>query len=141
MKIESVGIWCDVVNGRVGTKAVHYLQFLEATLTELDKNGLKGRYLVMDNAPIHKSVEVQNLISSRGYKCMYLPTYSPSLNPIEEMWSKMKLNVRRGEITDKDTLVPRIMEAAKKVTVSDCEGWIRHSLTFFDRCLNMEKML
>ncbi|KAI7901545.1 uncharacterized protein BX663DRAFT_437325 [Cokeromyces recurvatus] len=75
----------------------------------------------MDNAPIHKSTEVQELIS--------------------QMWSKIKLNIRRGEVTEKDTLIPRISEAARKVTVSNCEGWIRHSISFFDRCLNMESML
>lgn len=131
----------DLVNGRVGTRTTHYLQFLQKTMDVLDANDLRGRYLVMDNAPIHKSDEVQNLVSSRGYKCMYLPVYSPFLNPIEEMWSKIKMNVRRGELTEKGTLIPRIDAAARKVAVSDCEGWIRHSVTFFDRCLNMEPML
>ena len=107
----------------------------------LDANGLDGRYLVMDNAPIYKSDEVQKLVSSRGYKCMYLPTYSPFLNPIEEMWSKIKMHVRQNEISEKDTLIPRIDVAARTVTISDCEGWIKHSLSFFDRCLNMEPIL
>lgn len=95
----------------------------------------------MDNAPIHKSLDVQAMISSRGYKCMYLPTYSPFLNPIEEMWSKVKMGVRRSEVSDKDKLTQRILEAATEVTVTDCVGWINHSVSYFDRCLNMEKLL
>jgi hypothetical protein len=129
------------VNGRVGTRTSHYLQFLNATLDELDKHGMQGRYLIMDNAPIHRSTEVAELITSRGYKCMYLPPYSPFLNPIEEMWSKIKFGVRRDELTDKDLLIPRIQEAAKQVTISDCEGWIRHSMSFFSKCLAIEEML
>lgn len=129
------------VNGRIGTRTNHYLAFLSSTMDVLDAAGLKGRYLVMDNAPIHTSTDVKNLIASRGYNCMYLPTYSPFLNPIEEMWSKIKFGVRREEVTTKDTLIPRITEAAKTVTLSDCVGWINHSISFFDRCLNYEKNL
>ncbi|CAO3682639.1 unnamed protein product [Rhizopus stolonifer] len=107
----------------------------------LEQNDIKGRFLVMDNAPIHRSPEMQNLISSSGYKYIYLPPYSPFLNPIEKMWSKIKFGVRRNDLTDKDTLVHRIIEASREVTVTDCEGWIRHAHSFFDRCLNMEPKL
>lgn len=129
------------VNGRVGTRTSHYLDFLSRTMDTLDAEGMKGRYLVMDNAPIHKAQEVKDLITLRGYKYMYLPTYSPFLNPIEEMWSKIKFGVRRGELTNQDSLLPRTVEAGKTVQVSDCAGWIKHSLSFFDRCLNLEKNL
>lgn len=129
------------VNGRVGTRTTHYLDFLAKTMDHLDEHGLQGRYIVMDNAPIHKSTAVETLIISRGYKLAYLPTYSPFLNPIEEMWSKIKFGVKRNEVTDRDTLIPRIVQSAQMVTVNDCEGWIGHSLTFFDRCIAMERML
>ena len=129
------------VNGRIGTRTNHYLAFLTKTMDVLDAAGLQGRYLIMDNAPIHTSQDVQNLITSRGYHCIYLPPYSPFLNPIEEMWSKIKLGVRREEVTTKDTLIPRITEASKAVTITDCVGWIRHSVSFFDRCINKEENL
>ena len=83
LKMSESGV--DAVNGRVGTRTSHYLQFLEKTMDVLDASGLGGCYLVMDNAPIHKSDEVQKLICSRRYKYMYLLTYSPFFNPIEEM--------------------------------------------------------
>lgn len=140
-KLEFAETGLDVVNGRIGTRTTHYLQFLASTMDVLDQHELKGRYLIMDNAPIHRSPEIQDLISSRGYKCMYLPPYSPFLNPIEEMWSKIKFGVRRDQLTDKDTLAPRIVQAAKEVTVDDCEGWIRHSVSFFDKCLELEPKL
>ena len=58
----------------------------------LDENNMKGRYLVMDNAPIHTNQLIASLIEQRGYKCSYLAPYSPFLNPIEEFWSKVKLS-------------------------------------------------
>ena len=129
------------VNGRIGTRTNHYLAFLSATIDVLDAQNMQGRYIIMDNAPIHTSEEVKTLITSRGYHCVYLPPYSPFLNPIEEMWSKIKLGVRRDEVSNKDTLIPRITEAAKTVTVSDCIGWINHSVSFFERCLEKEENL
>lgn len=107
----------------------------------LDQHGMKGRYLVMDNASIHKVDEVQNLIENRGYKATYLPPYSPFLNPIELFWSKVKGSIRRDCLTIDDNLTIRIIESAKKVSVNDCANWIRHSYSFFDRCLALEPML
>jgi transposase len=86
----------------------------------------------MDNASIHKVPEIQALIVSRGYKATYLPPYSPFLNPIEEFWSKIKAGVKRDCLTSTDNLSARIAESAKRVSVEDCQGWVRHSISFFD---------
>lgn len=125
----------EEVNGRVGTRAIHFLEFLDGVLTSLDQNGMAGRYIVMDNATIHKTDEIRNYIQERGYKAAYLPPYSPFLNPIEEFWAKVKTGVRRDCLTVKGNLSERITEAAKLVTIEDCQGYIRHSMSFFDRCL------
>lgn len=77
------------VNGRIGTQKEHYLESISSTMDVLDQSNMKECYLVMDNAPIHKSETVRALIESKKYKCVYLPTYSPFLNPIEEFWSKV----------------------------------------------------
>ena len=46
--------------------------------------------LVMDNAPIHKPEKITEEVNKRGYRIVYLPLYSPFLNPIEELWTKVK---------------------------------------------------
>ncbi|KAG0733773.1 hypothetical protein G6F35_014444 [Rhizopus arrhizus] len=75
----------------IGTVTGHYLSFLKATLDEMDKYPeMKGYYLVMDNAPIHSSTDIGKYIHSRGYRFVYLPPYSPELNPIEQFWSVIK---------------------------------------------------
>lgn len=60
----------------------------------LDKHEISGRYIVLDNAAIHKVAAVQGFIENRGYKAGYLPPYSPFLNPIELFWSKVKAGVK-----------------------------------------------
>ena len=88
----------------------------------------------MDNAPIHTSTDIRKIIEDHGYKCVYLPPYSPFLNPIEEFWSKVKAGVRRDGLIKDDNLNGRITESSLAVTPKDCQGWIRHAIQFSDRC-------
>src|ERR1700733_11532125 len=74
----------DAVNGRIGTRTEHFLAYVSNVMDVLDKNNMQGYYLVMHNAPIHRPAKIRDLVESRHYKCLYLPPYSPFLNPIEE---------------------------------------------------------
>ncbi|KAG0848086.1 hypothetical protein G6F17_011958 [Rhizopus arrhizus] len=79
-----------------GTTADHYMRFLRETLDILDKyDQMRGYYFIMDNAPIHK--EIEDILNERNkdYKCVYLPPYSPELNPIEQFWALVKRKIRR----------------------------------------------
>ncbi|KAI8882214.1 hypothetical protein K501DRAFT_187167 [Backusella circina FSU 941] len=67
-----------------------------------------------------------------------MPPYSPFLNPIEECWSKIKSNIKRNPLDEADTLTSRLPAACGSVTVKDCQGWVKHAETFWDRCINKE---
>lgn len=99
--------------------------------------------MVLNNTPIHgpRGRKVQEYIVSRGYKCVYLPPYSLFLNPVKEFWSKVKSGIKRTPIDGKDTLTPRILKSCSEATLKDYRGRIRHSLSFFPRCLEEEQML
>lgn len=129
------------INGRVGTRSEHFLSYLNSMMDYLDRNGLHEYYIVMDNAPIHKPTTIRKQIEDRGYKCVYLPPYSPFLNPIEEFWSKVKSGYKRNPLDTTDRLTPRIMDAVTHVSLKDCRGWIKHSVSFFLRCIAKEDML
>lgn len=51
---------------------------------------IAGQTVVMDNASFHKSSIVKELIEKAGCKLIYLPPYSPDLNPIEKFWANLK---------------------------------------------------
>ena len=55
----------------------------------------KGQVVIMDNCSIHKSLKVKELIESVGCRLIYLPPYSPDLNPIENYWAVMKNNIKK----------------------------------------------
>lgn len=81
--IDSIG-W-DNLNKRTSKDTVtgHYLHFVHKTLDEIDLfEEMKGFYLVMDNAFIHITNKISDMVTERGYKRFYPPPYSPELNPI-----------------------------------------------------------
>ncbi|KAG1147525.1 hypothetical protein G6F37_003751 [Rhizopus arrhizus] len=94
-----------------------YLKVLNTFETEIDTDDegwhiwRKGYYIVMDNAPIRKTVNLREFINKKYYKFVHLLPYLPFLNPIEEFWSKVKYSVRKRPFNDCDTLTPRIEEA------------------------------
>lgn len=121
-----------------GTTAYHIVKFLEAIMDTLDKHGKKGFFIVMDNCRIHHSAFVVDAINKRGHKPLFMPPYSPFLNPIEECWSKIKSNIKRSPLDKADNLTSRLPGACGSVTAQDCQGWVRHAETFWDRCINKE---
>jgi transposase len=88
----------------------------------------------MDNAFIHTSNEIDELTLSRGYRCVYLPPYSPELNPIKQFWSIVKNKVRRSEFADKDDLRTRITEAYDSVPMKYLKAFVQHSIHQFEKC-------
>lgn len=54
----------------------------------------KGQIVIMDNATFHKSERTKNLIEEAGCQLLFLPPYSPDLNPIEQFWSWFKGQIR-----------------------------------------------
>ncbi|KAL1925846.1 hypothetical protein VTP01DRAFT_8097 [Rhizomucor pusillus] len=104
--------------------------FLKATMDEMDKYPhMKGHYLVMDKAPIHKSEDIQKYIKSRKYRYAYLPSYSPELKPIEQFWSVVKSRVKRNRLLERETLMTRISEISVVTESSSdmlltCSKWM-----------------
>jgi len=70
-----------------------------------------GQVVIMDNLPAHKPARVRELIEERGCELIYLPSYSPDLNPIEEAFSKIKGMVRQAGARTREALVDVLGEA------------------------------
>ena len=81
--------------------------------------------LIKDNMKSHHAKAVRNLLDSSGVRCIYLPPYSPDLNPIEKLWSKVKAFLRKFKARTLDALPNAIQNAFHAVTVSDRSGWFR----------------
>lgn len=85
-----------------------------------------GDVVIMDNLAAHKAAGVQEAIEAVGAKVLYLPPYSPDFNPIENMWSKVKCELRRLAARTVDALYAAVDAALDLVTPEDCSGFFRH---------------
>lgn len=85
-----------------------------------------GQIVVMDNLNVHKGERVREIIEGRGCELRFLPAYSPDLNPIEGMFSKVKQALRRAGKRTQAELVTAIGEALDTVTAQDAAGWFTH---------------
>ncbi len=86
-----------------------------------------GEVVVMDNLSSHKGARVRELIESRGCELLYLPPYSPDMNPIEEAFSKVKGILRKAQARTRGALIEAMGQALGAVSPSDARGFFEHS--------------
>ena len=85
-----------------------------------------GQVVVMDNLAAHKGERMQKLIKERGCELLYLPPYSPDLNPIEEAFSKVKARLRSTGARSRTALLEALATALSAVTSRDARGFFEH---------------
>lgn len=86
----------------------------------------EGDILVWDNLGAHKCARVRELVESVGALVVFLPPYSPDLNPIEMAWSKVKAILRGHAARTWDELVEAVVAALSAISRSDIANWFRH---------------
>jgi transposase len=82
-----------------------------------------GDVVVMDNLAPHKNDLTLALLQEVGAEVLFLPAYSPDLNPIEKMWSKLKASLRRQEARTLPDLIQAIATALAEITPQDAINW------------------
>lgn len=84
-----------------------------------------GDIVVMDNLASHKVAGVREAIEEAGASVWYLPPYSPDLNPIEKLWSKVKAWLRRVAARTVDGLIQAVEDALRAVKPNECLNYFR----------------
>ncbi len=85
-----------------------------------------GDVVILDNLSPHKGARSLALIAEAGAEVRFLPAYSPDLNPIEPMWSKVKANLRKLEARTQPSLLDAITSSFETVTSQDARNWFAH---------------
>jgi transposase len=117
LTLNGVAALMTHVGGTSGEVFMHFVQ--EHLLPVLRP----GDLVVMDNLGAHHCTGVRAAIQAAGADVLYLPPYSPDLNPIELCWSKVKAQLKRASARTIATLKEAIQAAAEAVTPRDAEGW------------------
>lgn len=107
-----------LLNGPInGETFVSYVeQFLLPTLKH-------GDVVVMDNLGSHKAKTIRRLLRTVGAKLIYLPAYSPDLNPIEQVFAKLKHFLRKAKKRSFDEISDRIGEILKTFPPNECKNY------------------
>lgn len=85
-----------------------------------------GQVVVMDNRSSHRGGRVRELIGERGCELLYLPAYSPDLNPIEEAFAELKALLRKAGARTREALIEAMGRALEAVTAQDACGFFEH---------------
>jgi transposase len=85
-----------------------------------------GDVVIWDNLGAHRSVAVREAVEARGARLVFLPPYSPDMNPIERCWSKIKAFLRAAKARSREALEAAIKQALATVTESDARAWFAH---------------
>ena len=120
MSLEGMGP-CLAVEGAT-TKAV-FETYVERVLAPSLR---PAQVVVMDNLSSHKGPRVRELVEARGCELLYLPAYSPDLNPIEEAFSKLKALLRKAGARTREALMEAMGRALDAVTADDARGFFEH---------------
>jgi len=121
------------VSGMVATMTIEeptdtdiFLAYVEHLLCPVLK---PGDVVVMDNLSAHKAPAVREWIEKAGAEVLYLPPYSPDLNPIEKAWAKLKQLLREVKARSKETLDQAITELLPCITPDNAKAWFRLALS------------
>jgi transposase len=87
----------------------------------------RGEIVLMDNLPVHKVAGVAAAIEAAGATLIYLPKYSPDLNPIELAFSKLKAHLRKAAEPTIPRLLRRIGRVVTDFSAQECRNFFRHA--------------
>ena len=115
--------------GMIATMTIEAATDREIFLAYLDEvlcpNLRPGDVVVMDNLSSHKVTGVRERIEAAGARLLYLPPYSPDLNPIEKAWAKLKQLLRAAKARTKEALDQAIAQNLPLLTTEDAKAWFR----------------
>ncbi len=86
-----------------------------------------GDIVVMDNLGSHKAEATSQAIKAAGARLIFLPPYSPDLNPIEQFFSKLKHHLRKAKERTVETTWQRIGEILKTIPKAECANYFKNS--------------
>jgi transposase len=111
-----------VVDGAINGEL--FLAYVEQILLSTLK---EGDIVVMDNLSSHKVAGVKEAIESVGAEVLYLPPYSPDLNPIENVFSKLKTLVRKAKVRSVEELWKKLGELCDVFSTEECKNYFKNA--------------
>jgi transposase len=120
MSVEGMGLSLAVEGA---TNSEVFKTYVERVLAPVLR---RDQVVMMDNLSAHKGERVRELIEGRGCELLYLPPYSPDLNPIEEAFSRINGLMRNAEARSRQALLEVLGAAISALSAQDARGFFEH---------------
>jgi transposase len=115
-----------IVSWKLYKKSITGVSFV-SFLDDLDKDYMKGKMILMDNFSVHHMKTVKTLLKSMETEPIYVPPYSPDLNPIEEMFSCLKIRVREKIISTETELRKELTHLVNEINEKGLLMYYNHA--------------
>lgn len=102
----------------------HFLLYVEKVLLPTLK---PGDLVILDNLGSHRGKAVRRAIRKAGARLIFLPKYSPDLNPIEQLFAKLKHWLRKAAARTSDAILDALAEILQTVTSTECANYFAHA--------------
>ena len=117
-RIEAPCLFDGPINGE------RFLAYVEQSLLP---TLMPGDVVIMDNLGSHKGKAVRQAIRNAGARLIFLPKYSPDLNPIEQVFAKLKILLRKAMARTTDAICIAIAHILKTFTAQECANYLQNS--------------
>ena len=121
LRVNRIDAPC-VIDGPINGRS--FLAYIEQVLVPTLK---PGDVVIMDNLGSHKGKAVRQAIRAAGAKLLFLPPYSPDLNPIEQVFAKLKTLLRKAAERTIEATCQRIGELLDQFTASECANYLANA--------------
>lgn len=117
-RMDAPWVWDGPINGELFT--IYVQQVLAPTLN-------KGDVVILDNLGSHKSKAAREAIRGKGAHLIFLPPYSPDLNPIEQVFAKLKHLMRKAEERTVEATWRKVGDLLDLFPPQECANYIKNS--------------
>jgi transposase len=122
------GLRCDgIIAPCVFDRPINAVSFLAWVTKLLVPTLRRGEVVIMDNLSSHKAAAVRRAIRSAGALLIFLPPYSPDLNPIEQAFSKLKTLLRKENARTREQTEKCIGTLLDRITADECANYFREA--------------
>jgi transposase len=111
---------------------------MRTLIIQLNNIGISSGTIIMDNASIHKKVDLEMFLRRNIFVLEFLPAYSPQLNPIEEVFSKWKHNIKVMNPSCHNDLIYAINNAANSISREYCLSFYAHVRSYMLKGIRSE---
>ena len=116
-----------------------FLDLLKEVICKLKEDCIAlSKIFIMDNCSIHKNKCIKDVLEENGHRLIFLPPYTPQLNPIEEVFSLWKRKIRQANCSNREELLACIQSKFNEITTENCSSFYSHTQEFLAKAIAKE---